>query len=45
MNTYKILIRGFEYRLDAVDAEAALYTAEAIWPKERIDVWALGCGD
>lgn len=42
MNTYKITVRGFEFRLEAVDAEAALYYAEALYPNESITVWAAG---
>ena len=42
MNTYKITVRGFEFRLEATDAEAALYYAEALYPNQVIVVWAVG---
>lgn len=45
MNTYKITVRGFEFRLEAVDAETALYYAEAMYPNQRITVWAVGFED
>lgn len=42
MNTYRITGRGFEFRLEATDAESALYYAEALYPNQAITVWAVG---